>query len=66
VTSERLEAAYREGMTLAEAVQAAVSALAGPERSLEPRELEVAVLARSNGRRAFRRLTDEQLAEMLG
>jgi proteasome alpha subunit len=64
-TSERLDAGYRDGMTLAEAVQAAVSALAGPERTLEPRELEIAVLARSNGRRAFRRLTDDELAGIL-
>ena len=38
---------------------------AGPDRQLALSELEVAVLARSNGRRAFQRLGPTELAELL-
>jgi proteasome alpha subunit len=62
---ERLRASFRAGLTLAEALQVATQALAGPTRTLEPKDLEVAVLARSNGRRAFRRIPEEQLATLL-
>jgi proteasome alpha subunit len=61
----RLEAAYEPGLDLAGALHAAVSALAGPDRILTGPELEVAVLARGNGRRAFRRLDDRDLSGML-
>ena len=61
----RLEAAYQPGLDLAGALNAAVSALAGPDRTLTPPELEVAVLARGNGRRAFQRINDTDLASML-
>ncbi|MSO86731.1 MAG: proteasome subunit alpha [Acidimicrobiia bacterium] len=61
----RLEAAFEPGLDLAGALHAAVSALAGPDRTLTAPELEVAVLARGNGRRAFRRLDDRDLAGML-
>jgi proteasome alpha subunit len=64
--AERLSSSYREGLTLAEAVQAATAALAGPDRTLTADDLEVAALARSNGRRAFRRIEDGDLAELLG
>jgi len=37
-------------------VMLAIAALAGPDRSLPPTDLEVAVLARTNGRRCFRRI----------
>ena len=57
----RLEAAFQPGLDLAGAVGAAVSALAGPERTLTAGELEVAVLSRANGRRAFRRIEDAEL-----
>ncbi len=63
--SGRLEAAFQPELDLAGAVKAAVSALAGPDRTLSPAELEVAVLARSSGRRAFRRIEDDELAELL-
>jgi proteasome alpha subunit len=63
--SERLEAAFQPDLDLQGALRAAVSALAGPERSLGPAELEVAVLSRSSGRRAFRRIDDEELAGLL-
>ena len=61
----RLEAAYEPGLDLAGALKAAVGALAGPDRTLTPGELEVAVLSRANGRRAFRRIEDDELATLL-
>ena len=61
----RLEAAYEPGLDLAGALKAAVGALAGPDRTLSPGELEVAVLSRSNGRRAFRRIEDDELGTLL-
>jgi proteasome alpha subunit len=61
----RLEAAYQPGLDLPAAVQAAVSALSGPDRTLGADDLEVAVLARGNGRRAFRRLEGDQLVALL-
>jgi proteasome alpha subunit len=61
----RLEAAFQPGLDLAGALQAAVGALAGPDRSLAPGELEVAVLSRQNGRRAFRRIEGAELAGLL-
>jgi hypothetical protein len=42
-----------------------VSALAG-DRQLLAADLEVAVLGRVNGRRTFRRLSDEEVAAILG
>ena len=62
---EALDAAWTPEWTLSEALHAAVTALAGPERTLEPDDLEVAVLAEGNGRRAFRRLVDDELASLL-
>ena len=58
---ERLESAYVEGASLADAVKAAVKALAGPDRNLPPAELEVGVLERPSPRRAFRRIEDDEL-----
>jgi proteasome alpha subunit len=63
--SERFAGAYRDGWTLDEALRAAVAALAGPDRGLGAGDLEVAVLARQNGRRAFRRLEDDDLTGRL-
>lgn len=60
--SARLHEAFAEGLDLAAAVKAAVGALAGPDRTLTADDLEVAVLARSNGRRCFNRLPDEIVA----
>ncbi|MGD0254790.1 MAG: proteasome subunit alpha [Acidimicrobiales bacterium] len=63
--SERFAASYETGWVLDRALRAAVSALAGPDRTLGPQDLEVAVLARNNGRRAFRRLASAELSELL-
>ncbi|MGA2521354.1 MAG: proteasome subunit alpha [Acidimicrobiales bacterium] len=65
VITDRLAAAYVDGWDLDAALRAAVAALAGPDRTLAPTDLEVAVLARGALRRAFRRLSHEELAERL-
>ena len=61
----RLVAAHTEGSTLAEALAAAVGALAGPDRTLSEPELEVAVLDRGQPRRSFRRIVDAELVALL-
>jgi proteasome alpha subunit len=63
--SERLQASWQPGLDRAAALKAAVAALAGPERTLTADDLEVAVLARSNGRRAFHRLDDAEVGSIL-
>jgi proteasome alpha subunit len=65
VITERFAAAFEDGWELDAALRAALDALAGPERTLGPEDLEVAVLARANGRRAFRRLGPDELGERL-
>jgi proteasome alpha subunit len=52
-------------LSLGAALVAATSALSGPDRTLKAEDLEVAVLARSNGRRCFRRLADDEVAALL-
>ncbi|MDQ4090640.1 MAG: proteasome subunit alpha, partial [Actinomycetota bacterium] len=56
---DRLGQAYRPDLELAGALGAAVAGLAGAERTLTAGDLEVAVLAREDGRRAFRRLDQD-------
>ena len=51
--------------SLSEGLQRAVGALAGPERTLEPASLEVAILERGEQRRTFQRLTDPQIAQLI-
>jgi proteasome alpha subunit len=63
--AERLEAAYQPDLDLAGAVGVAVGALAGPDRGLTADDLEIAVLERTAARRAFRRLTDEEVAPLV-
>ena len=63
--NDRLSASYRTGWPLAEAVRNCVAALAGPERTLEPADLEAAILEQGNGRRAFKRLSNEDLAALM-
>jgi len=62
----RLESAWSAGSDLGAALHACATALAGPDRTLTAAELEVAVLERGNGRRAFRRLEDDQVEQLLG
>jgi proteasome alpha subunit len=62
----RMGEAWVEGGTAAQALAAAVGALAGPERTLGAAELEVSVLDRDAVRRAFRRLDDDEISALLG
>jgi proteasome alpha subunit len=64
--TERLEAAYNDAMELGDALRAAVGALAGPDRTIPPSDLEVALLTRGAPGRAFHRLSDEEIASALG
>ncbi len=63
--AERLEEAWGPQLDLGSAARAAGRALGGPDRTLTVDDLEVAVLARTNGRRAFRRVEDDELAGLL-
>jgi proteasome alpha subunit len=62
----RLNESYGDALSLADAVTAGTAALQGADRSLGADDLEVAVLSRSNGRRCFKRLTDAEVAQILG
>jgi proteasome alpha subunit len=64
--ADRLKESWSEGLSLGDALRTARAALAGAERTIEPQSLEVAVLSRANGRRAFRRIDGEPLAALLG
>jgi proteasome alpha subunit len=61
----RLEESWSAGLSLADALGAAVKALAGPDRTLAATDLEVAVLERGAARRAFRRLTRDEVTEIV-
>ena len=61
----RLEESWKSNQPLTDILNQAVSALAGPARTLRADDLEVAVLGRGNGRRAFRRIENEALDEHL-
>ena len=62
IVSSRVEKALDGPGPLAASVRICVDALAGPERTLTPEELEVAVLAKGNGRRSFHRIEGDELA----
>jgi proteasome alpha subunit len=64
--SERLKESWTAGLSLGDALRTARAALAGADRTIEASALEVAVLSRKNGRRAFQRLDGQPLAELLG
>lgn len=64
--AERLGQAYDRDWPLGDAVQAAAAALATDERTLEADDLEVAILVRETGRRAFQRIEGDELAGLLG
>jgi proteasome alpha subunit len=63
--AERLEEAWQPGLDLAGALAAAVTALAGPDRTLTAADLEVAILDRTADRRTFRRLPDAEVAPLV-
>jgi proteasome alpha subunit len=64
--AERMDASFQAGWGLEDALRTATQALSGPDEKLAVPDLEVAVLARPNGRRAFRRIDDDETAEILG
>jgi proteasome alpha subunit len=63
--NSRLTDTATADMSLAEASVAARAALAGADRTLAAADLEVAVLSRTNGRRCFKRLADEEVTALL-
>jgi proteasome alpha subunit len=63
--SERLRDGFEPDLDLAAAIRLGVAALAGPDRELPNTELEVAALARGNGRRCFRRVADVETLQIL-
>ena len=63
--TERIKASYRDGLDLGSALRGAITALGGPDRQISSDDLEVAVLARGDGRRAFRRIEGDELAGLL-
>jgi proteasome alpha subunit len=57
---------YREGLSLADAVQLGVQALnVTQNKTLTPRDLEVGVLDRAKSGRKFRRITGDALAQLM-
>jgi proteasome alpha subunit len=63
--SARMDRSFRADWPLAEALRACVRALAGSDRQLSAHDLEVAVLERGDGRRAFRRVLEPEVKELL-
>jgi proteasome alpha subunit len=63
--SKRMEASYRDELSLQAAIKIAVAALTGSERTLDPADLEVATLTRNGKRRAFSRVDDVAVASAL-
>ncbi len=63
--TERVGAAWQADWGLSAAVTATTAALAGPDRTLGAADLEAAILSRGNGRRTFRRIEEEELAQLL-
>jgi proteasome alpha subunit len=56
---------YAADLALADALRLGVEALSTvEERTVEPEHLEAATLDRNRGRRKFRRLTDEEIAQL--
>ncbi|WP_420638098.1 proteasome subunit alpha [Candidatus Poriferisocius sp.] len=64
--AEQLGQGFDADWEVANALQAATAALSGQERTLGAEDLEVAVLVRETGRRAFQRIEGDELAELLG
>ena len=65
VIFDRFQENYSENLTLPEAINAAIAALSGPDRTFEPDDLEVAELSHSNGRRSFRRIEGDELLNFM-
>jgi proteasome alpha subunit len=62
-----LQGSYRPGLDLPSALRLGVEGLtSGDGQGVEPARLEAAVLDRARGRRKFRRLPDDEVAQILG
>lgn len=61
----RLREHFADGLDLAGAVKLGAASLGGPDREIPVTELEVAVLARGNGRRRFKRIDDAAVTQLL-
>ena len=63
--AEGLGTRFQQGMGADAAIRLCVELLAGPEGSLGPDQLEVAILDRARARRAFRRIEGPELSTIL-
>ena len=63
--AERMESSYQGDAALSDALKGASTALSGPDRTIPPEDLEVAVLDRTRTGRAFRRLDDPEVIGLL-
>src|SRR5262245_6515397 len=64
--SETLKEQYQPNLSLGEALRLGASVLGTADEALTSDQLEVALLERSRPRRAFRRLRETELTELLG
>ncbi len=62
---EQLEESFRAAMPVVEGLKMAVDALSGEERELSGEDVEAAILERANPQRAFRRLSDAEIQQMI-
>jgi proteasome alpha subunit len=62
---ERFATRQEDIHPLSETLKNAVSALAGPDRTLSTSELEVGILEDKGARRTFQRLTDDEVQNLL-
>jgi proteasome alpha subunit len=62
---ERLRGRFEPGVDQATAIKTAVAGLRGPDSTSGAKDLEVAILARGDGGRTFRRLEPAEVAELL-
>jgi proteasome alpha subunit len=60
--NSRLSESWTDGLDRAAAIALGRAALGGPDREIPDDDLEVADLARTNGRRCFHRLTNADLS----
>ncbi len=63
--SARMNDHHADDQSLEDAIVSASRALSGPDRTMSADDLEVAVLSRQNGRRCFKRLSDDVVAATL-
>lgn len=61
----RLGESFADGLDRGAAIRVGLAALSGPDREIELSDLEVAELARGDGRRCFSRIDATALAELL-